>query len=158
MDQKSLYFFIFDEWKFKLKLECEKLFLWDFASIMTKWLRSKMHACTDWLKLNVSKNCSTSKSIFTDLEWKLKIWNDNYLLNHFVYNMVFFVFNAIRISKVPGHCINRKTPCSTARTAMNVPVHKWYQTRTKNVHKNKSQCCIIIRDLKVKNIFVESLL
>ena len=48
----------------------------------------------------------------------LRFWNDNYLLNHFVYNMVFFVFKCHLYFKVPGHYINFKIQYSTARTAV----------------------------------------
>ena len=34
--------------------------------------------------------------------------------------MVFFFLNAICISKVPGHYLNRKVQTSTARTTVNV--------------------------------------
>ena len=55
----------------------------------------------------------------------LQIWNENlkflnnhFLLNHFVYNMVFFGFRCYSYLKVPGHYINRKMQNSTARTAV----------------------------------------
>ena len=49
---------------------------------------------------------------------KPKILNDNYLINHCAYIMIFSFFNPLPISKVPDYYIIRRVASGTARTAV----------------------------------------